>query len=137
MTSPLLPPAVALTIRDLGPGDELAFRQLNEAWITRFFVLEPKDIASLNDPQRSILDRGGRVFLAFLGPHAAGCCALYPIADGAFEVVKMAVSDSFQRAGIGRRLLEHTIAEARASVPHAFTSKPITSSPRPFGFMSP
>jgi len=40
------------------------------------------------------------------------------IAPGEFEVAKMAVTESSKRMGIGRRLLEKAIAEARALGAH-------------------
>ena len=40
------------------------------------------------------------------------------MSPGEFEVAKMAVTESFQGAGIGRRLLEKVVAEARASGAH-------------------
>ena len=108
-------PETGPTIREFRPGDEAAFRRLNEEWINRYFVLEPKDEDSLADPQRTILDRGGRIFLAILASEPVGCCALLAVAPGEFEVAKMAVTKSSQGAGIGRRLLEKAITEARAS----------------------
>lgn len=107
-------PATELTIREFRPGDEDAFRRLNEEWIIRYFVLEPKDVASLADPQRTILDRGGRIFLAVRDGQTVGCCALLAMAPGEFEVAKMAVTESCQGAGIGRLLLAKTIEAARA-----------------------
>ena len=56
-----------ITIREFRPGDEAAFRKLNEEWIRRYFVVETKDEASFDDPQKSILDGGGRIFLAVQG----------------------------------------------------------------------
>jgi putative acetyltransferase len=44
-----------------------------------------------------------------------GCCALIAIGPGEFEVGKMGVTESAKRGGVGRRLLEHAIEEARAS----------------------
>jgi putative acetyltransferase len=105
----------ALTIRDFQPGDEAAFRRLNEEWITRYFAVEPKDEKSFADPHSTILNSGGRIFLAFHEDEAVGCCALVFMSPGEFEVAKMAVTQSFQGAGIGRQLLERTIAEARAA----------------------
>ena len=104
-----------LTIREVSPGDQAAFRRLNEEWITRYFAMEAKDEASLADPERTILDRGGRIFLAVRDSQTVGCCALLALAPGEFEVAKMAVTESFQGAGIGRRLLEKAITEARAA----------------------
>jgi GNAT superfamily N-acetyltransferase len=107
-----------LTIRDFMPGDKAAFRGLNEEWIIRYFALEPKDEASLADPEKTILDGGGRIFMAIRDSQPIGCCALLAIAPDEFEVAKMAVTESFQGAGIGRRLLERAITEARAAGAH-------------------
>jgi putative acetyltransferase len=107
-----------ITIREFRAGDEAAFRRLNEEWITRYFVLEPKDEASLANPRQTILDCGGRIFLAVRGGQPIGCCALLAMAPGEFEVAKMAVTESSQRNGAGRRLLEKTIAEARSAGAH-------------------
>jgi len=104
-----------IIIREFRPGDESAFRSLNEEWITRYFVLEPKDEASLANPRETILDCGGRIFLAVQGDRPIGCCALLAMTPGEFEVAKMAVTESSQRNGVGRRLLETTIAEARSA----------------------
>jgi putative acetyltransferase len=100
-------------IREFTEGDEVSFRRLNEEWITRFFVLEPKDEYALADPRRTILDGGGRIFFAVRHGEAVGCCALLAMVPGEFEVAKMAVTESSQRAGVGRRLLEEVIAVAR------------------------
>jgi len=104
-----------VTIREFAPGDEAAFRELNEEWIRRYFVIEPKDEAVFADPRGSILDRGGRIFLAFQDGQPVGCCALLWMNSGEFEVAKMAVTESYRGNGIGRRILERAISEARAS----------------------
>jgi putative acetyltransferase len=104
-----------LTIREFSPGDETAFRRLNEEWIKRYFAIEPMEAELLADPQGTILDRGGRIFLAARDGQTVGCCALLRMAPGEFEVAKMAVTESSRRNGIGRQLLNKAIAEARAS----------------------
>lgn len=106
------PPAVE--IRSLAPGDDAtAFRTLNEEWITRYFTLEAKDRETLNDPVHSILLKGGHIFMAYAAAEAVGCVALIPMRDGIYELSKMAVSPHLRGRGIGRRLLQHAIAEAR------------------------
>ena len=104
-----------IAFREFMPGDEAAFRTLNEEWILRYFTLESKDMQSLADPQKTILDRGGRIFFAVQDGESVGCCALLAMGEGEFEVAKMAVTESCQGAGIGRGLLQKTIAEARAA----------------------
>jgi GNAT superfamily N-acetyltransferase len=110
--------ATELTIREFKPGDDAAFRTLNEEWINRHFVLEPKDRESLLDPKGTILDAGGKILLAIRDGQPVGCCALLATGPGEFEVAKMAVTESCQGLGIGRILLERTIAEARAAGAH-------------------
>src|SRR5512145_403702 len=104
-----------LLIREFQPGDEAHFRRLNEEWIVRYFTLEPKDVKSLADPRRTILDRGGRIFFAEHGGETVGCCALVVLGPGEYEIAKMAVTASAQGQGIGKRLLTRVIEEARSA----------------------
>jgi putative acetyltransferase len=104
----------AIEIRELKiGGDGSAFRTLNEEWIERHFTLEAKDRETLNDPENTILRKDGRIYQVHAEGAVVGCVALIPMGDGVYELSKMAVSPSMRGRGIGRRLLEHTIAEAR------------------------
>src|SRR5271156_6964553 len=107
-------PAAGISIRQFQPGDAAAFRRLNEEWITRYFRIEPKEELVLADPQKVILDSGGRIFFATDGERCVGCCGLIRLSEKEFEVAKMAVEPSHQGAGIGRRLLQAVIEEARS-----------------------
>jgi putative acetyltransferase len=102
-----------LHIRSFQPDDALAFRILNEEWITKYFDLEEQDRHVLSDPDRHILQPGGHIFMGFAGNQPIGCCALVPIRPGVFELAKMAVSEEYRGRGIGRKILEYTIARAR------------------------
>lgn len=105
-----LPSAIEVEIREFEPGDETAFRQLNEEWITRYFGLEASDVEVLANPQKTILDRGGKIFFAVIQGRAVGCCGLRRIGATEYEVAKMGVTSASQGAGVGRRLLEAVIA---------------------------
>jgi putative acetyltransferase len=101
-------------IRSLRVGEDLtAFRTLNEEWITRYFALEAKDRETLGDPEKTILQKGGQILMAYLDLEAVGCVALIPMGDGVYELSKMAVAPKLRGLGIGRKLLQHTIAQAR------------------------
>ena len=95
------------------PDDMLAFRTLNEGWITEFFTLEDTDRQQLGDPLGVIVRPGGQIFMAHLNGRPVGCVALRPSGEGEFEISKMAVASELRGQGIGRRLLSHTIDQAR------------------------
>jgi putative acetyltransferase len=103
-----------IEIRPLLPGeDATAFRTLNEEWIMRHFTLEAKDAEMLGDPERSILLKGGHIFMVFADGEPVGCGALIPVRDGIYELSKVAVSPHLRGQKIGRRLLQHTIEQAK------------------------
>jgi putative acetyltransferase len=101
-------------IRLFRSEDSLAFRLLNEAWITKYFSLEEEDHVVLGDPDNRILKPGGHIFMAMADNKCIGCCALILLGPGLFEVAKMAVAEEYQGRGIGRKMLEYTIAQAKA-----------------------
>jgi putative acetyltransferase len=102
-----------ITFREYRAGDALAFRMLNEEWITKYFSLEEKDIEVLSDPEQHILEPGGHIYFATFGDEIAGCCALIPNGPRSYEVAKMAVREGLRNQGIGKALLLHVIQAAR------------------------
>ncbi len=116
MTTP--PSAEAVQIREYHPGSETdaaAFRQLNEEWIERYFVLEDDDRRVLGDPVHQILEPGGAILFAEIGGTIVGCSALIlqPEAPRTYELAKLAVTASFQGRQLGRRLLEASMTKAK------------------------
>jgi GNAT superfamily N-acetyltransferase len=99
-------------------GDEDAFRELNGEWIAKYFRLEEHDHVQLSDPEGNILRAGGEIVMAVAGEERIGCCALIFVRPGVFEVAKMAVSERYRGRGIGRKLLEYTIAQAKVLGAH-------------------
>jgi putative acetyltransferase len=107
-----------ITFRLFQPGDAEAFRELNEEWIARYFRVEEQDRVQLGDPEDNILRPGGEIVMAVAGAERIGCCALVFVKQGVFEVAKMAVSERYRSHGIGRKLLEYTIAQAKVLGAH-------------------
>jgi len=104
-----------IEIRPLRSGeDATAFKTLNEEWITRYFTLEKADRETLGDPENKILKKGGYIFMAYLNDQAVGCVALIPMGDRVYELSKMAVSPLLRGLGIGRRLLQHAVTQAKS-----------------------
>ena len=93
-----------------------AWRSLNEDWLQAGgYVLEPKDQSVLTDPQGVILDQGGHIFIAERDGQPVGCCSLMAMADGEYEVGKMAVTEAARGLNVGWRLLEACETAARAA----------------------
>ena len=103
----------SVTVRPYIRTDAEAFRDLNLAWVTAFFRVEPKDEATLSDPEGIILRPGGQIFMADFAGKTVGCIALLPMPDLSYEVAKMAVAPDAQGQGIGRRLMAAAIGWAR------------------------
>ncbi len=89
-----------------------AFKQLNEAWLQKYFEIEPIDVEMLGNPKQYFIDKGGHIFFAKVGGEIAGTFALLKSSDDVYELSKMAVDELFQGKKIGNRLMEFAIAKA-------------------------
>jgi putative acetyltransferase len=98
-----------MEIVEFEPAHAAAFKALNEAWIGKYFTLEPKDREVLDDPQGQVIAKGGRIFMALKDGEPVGCAALLKMADGGYELAKMTVSETLRGSGLGRRLMERCI----------------------------
>jgi putative acetyltransferase len=100
-----------MEIVEFAPDHAEAFRTLNEAWIAKHFVLEPKDREVLEDPQGKITAKGGRIFMAVDDGRPVGCVAMLKMGDGGYEVAKMTVAEGLRGSGLGKRLMQACIDE--------------------------
>jgi GNAT superfamily N-acetyltransferase len=88
------------------------FKQLNVAWLQKYFVVEPIDEEMLGNPKHYIIDKGGAVFFAALDGEIVGTFALMKSGEAEFELGKMAVDESLQGKKIGHKMLEFAIQKA-------------------------
>ena len=89
------------------------FRELNLEWLNKYGLAESHDLEIINDPKKTILDRGGFIYLAKSGNDIVGTAGLAKEGEGIFELVKMAVAPAFQGRGISKVLLEKCLEKAR------------------------
>lgn len=103
-----------LCIRDYRSEDAIAFRDLNLAWVEKFFTVEAEDRAQLEDPKTHILDKGGAILMAELDGEPVGTVGLVPGHDaGILELIKMSARSDIRGRGIGRALMDAAIVKAR------------------------
>jgi GNAT superfamily N-acetyltransferase len=107
-----------LDIIDYEPQYATFFKELNRAWLEKYFYVEPKDIILLEDCQKSIIDPGGFIFFAKYEGEIAGCFALIHHQAQVYELGKMAVEEKYQGKKIGQKLLTHAIDFARNNAWH-------------------
>lgn len=102
-----------VTIIPFSPDLKEPIKTLNIEWLKKYFKIEPKDEIVLSNPQEEIIDKGGMIFYAKYNGAIVGTVSLIKMADGAFELSKMAVTDGFQGLGIGKKLMQHCVEIAQ------------------------
>ncbi len=90
-----------------------AFRELNLEWLDKYNLTEEPDLLVLNDPQGTILDKGGYIWVATDGNKIIGSAALINEEHGIYELAKMAVTKEYQGRGISKQLIETCLAKAK------------------------
>lgn len=88
-------------------------KTLNYEWLQKYFRIEEGDVLALSDPKRYIIDKGGYIFFAKFQDQIVGTASLLKKTETEFELGKMAVTESVQGKGIGRKLLEHCLIFAK------------------------
>jgi len=107
----------ALEVRQaFSPGDVAAARALFEEYqrslgFSLCFQNFDAELASLPG---AYAPPGGRLLLAFAGAEPAGCIALRKIGEKVGEMKRLWVKPGFRGTGLGRRLAETLMTEARA-----------------------
>ncbi|HVM88175.1 MAG TPA: GNAT family N-acetyltransferase [Puia sp.] len=89
------------------------FRKLNFEWLDKYQLLESHDQLVLNDPQGTIIDRGGFIYLARIGEEIVGTAGLAKEQEGEYELIKMAVARPFRGRGISKLLIEKCLEKAK------------------------
>lgn len=88
-------------------------KTLNYEWHEKYFRIEEGDVASLSDPQKHIIDKGGHIYYAKLDGEIVGTASLLKKSKTVYELGKLAVSDKAQGHGIGTILIEYCLNMAK------------------------
>ena len=95
------------------PHHKEDFKRLNIQWISQYFEIEPLDVQQLDHPDEYILSKGGKIYFAEQKGKIIGTVALKKVTNTKFELSKMAVSPNHQGMGVGQKMGEHLIEEAK------------------------
>ena len=96
-------------------NDSLAneFRQMNLAWVQKYFEVEPADEVVLSDPRKNIIDKDGYIYFGKRGMDITCTFALLKITDSEFELSKMAVKEPFLGLNMGNQMLTFCLRQAK------------------------
>ncbi len=100
-------------IIEFEPRYSEAWRELNLAWIREHWEPEPSDYRVLDHPVEEVIKPGGHILLAEQDGEIVGTVALMKMADGGYELAKMAVAGRARGQGLGALLGRAAIALAR------------------------
>jgi ribosomal protein S18 acetylase RimI-like enzyme len=89
------------------------FKRLNLEWLDKYNLTESHDLEILDDPQGTVIARGGCIFLAMNGKQVIGTAGLWKENKEEYELIKMAVDPEYRGQGISKILLDRCLEEAR------------------------
>jgi len=102
-----------IRIVDYTPEYARAFYDLNYAWISETYEVEPEDEKILSNPEKYYLEEGGAILVALYQNEPVGTCALKRRSNAIVEMSKMTVSKTMRGRKIGELLGKAIIAKAR------------------------
>jgi len=89
------------------------FKKLNVEWIEKYFILLQSDEYVLTNPTESIIDKGGYIYFARIENEIVATFAMIKVDECTYEIAKMAVTEKYQKLGIGKKLMEYAIKIAK------------------------
>lgn len=89
------------------------FIEMNRAWISELFTMEPEDERELGSIEPYIA-KGGQIFFALDDSGAVmACCMIAPREDGDWEIMKFAARRMYTGTGAGSACLQACIEYGR------------------------
>ncbi len=93
-----------IEVVEFDPAYATYFRDINYAWINKYFQIEKQDRKVLENPKPYIIDNGGYILFAKINGEIAGTCALINLGNNHYELSKMGVFEKYQGMQIGKKL---------------------------------
>lgn len=92
------------------------FKRLNIMWINSYWSLESHDLEVLNDPDTSIISKGGHILVALVDEKPMGVVALCPMDNPEYdyEIAKLAVDPETRGCGVGDAIFSAVLEKAKS-----------------------
>ena len=101
-----------ITIIPYQPKYQAEFKRLNLEWLDKYDLTESHDLEILDDPEGTVIGKGGYIFLAMDDKKVVGTAGISKATEEIYELVKMAVDPQYRGMGISKILLDHCIEKA-------------------------
>ncbi len=89
------------------------FKSLNLEWLNKYDLAESHDLEILDDPEGTVIKRGGCIFLAMDDERVIGTAGLWKKNELEYELIKMTVDPEYRGRGISKILLDRCLDEAK------------------------
>jgi ribosomal protein S18 acetylase RimI-like enzyme/SAM-dependent methyltransferase len=97
------------SIHTYDPSYRQHFIDLNTAWLNEFFEVEEHDRQVFNKIEESIIRPGGEIFFCLEDGAVVGTVAMQKMAEGIYELAKMAIAKPFRGRGFSNSLMSACI----------------------------
>lgn len=92
------------------PTQQSTFTTFNKAWVEQYFVLEEKDVYTLEHPQASIIDKGGDVLIGLDKTSTSVItCAMLNAGNDIYELSKMGMDQAHKGKGYAEQIVNAAI----------------------------
>lgn len=108
-----------IQIVEYKPEHRLRFKEINEQWITRSYVMEEEDIKTVENPEGYVLKDGGKIYIALYDGHPVGTCAYLNLSKGVYEMIKFAVDENYRGLRIGKILGKQSVERIKELGAHS------------------
>ncbi|MFR3687572.1 MAG: GNAT family N-acetyltransferase [Enterococcus sp.] len=102
------------------------FKRLSLEWLEKYVSVEPADLEIINNPHKSILEKGGMIFFALCDGLIVGTVAMIRQNDGSFELAKLAVTEGYKGLKLGNLLMEKSLefaSQRKATTVFLYTNR--------------
>ena len=89
------------------------FKKMNLDYLDKYNLTESHDLEILDNPEETVLDNDGYIWLAKTGEEIVGTVGIIDEGGGNFELIKMCVAENWRGQGISKLLIETCLRKVK------------------------